>query len=95
VSCEGKHFLQNLRLQKLVNCIKLCTEDQVPTAAYQVSLKGLQYLKTIPNSFFEEVIVYRQCSPALPPIRLSFIYLLQQARGKAESQWQKIIIFQK
>ena len=55
MSQEGLHHLDNLREQKLVNNIKLTTEDQQPITAYQVSLKGLQYLKTLPNSIFEEV----------------------------------------
>ena len=65
LSQEGLHHLDNLREQKLVNSIKLSTEDQQPITAYQVSLKGLQYLKTLPNSIFEEVneFVYAPHAP--------------------------------
>jgi hypothetical protein len=38
-SQEGLHHIDNLREQKLINCIKLVTEDQQPISAYQVSLK--------------------------------------------------------
>ena len=64
-SQEGLHHIDNLREQKLINCIKLVTEDQQPISAYQVSLKGLQYLKTLPNSIFEEVneFVYAPHAP--------------------------------
>ena len=65
LSQEGLHHINNLREQKLINCIKLTTEDQLPISAYQVSLKGLQYLKTLPNSIFEEVneFVYAPHAP--------------------------------
>ena len=36
LSQEGLHSIDNLREQKLINCIKLTTEDQQPVSAYQV-----------------------------------------------------------
>lgn len=55
ISQEGKAAIDELREQKLINGLKIATEDFQPITAYQVSLKGLQFLKTLPNSLFEEV----------------------------------------
>ena len=50
ISQEGKAAIDELREQKLINGLKISTEDFQPITAYQVALKGLQFLKTLPNS---------------------------------------------
>jgi len=55
VSQEARSALEDLREQELVNALSIPSEDFQPIAAFQVSLKGLQFLKTLPNSLFEEV----------------------------------------
>ena len=65
VSQEGRAAVDELREQKLINGLKISTEDFQPITAYQVALKGLQFLKTLPNSLFEEVnsFVYAPNAP--------------------------------
>ena len=65
ISQEGKAAVDELREQKLINGLKISTEDFQPITAYQVALKGLQFLKTLPNSLFEDVnsFVYAPNAP--------------------------------
>jgi len=55
MSQEGKSAVEDLREQQLINGLKLSSEDFQPVNSFQVSLKGLQFLKTLPNNLFEEV----------------------------------------
>lgn len=45
VTQEGKAAVDDLREAGLINGLKLSTEDFQPVTAYQVSLKGLQFIK--------------------------------------------------
>eukprot|EP00961_Rhodomonas_salina_P157265 2117413-Rhodomonas_salina.2 len=65
ISQEGKAAIDDLREQKMINGLKLSSEDFQPITSYQVSLKGLQFLKTLPNSLYEEVnsFVYAPNAP--------------------------------
>ena len=56
LSQEGLHSIDNLREQKLINCIKLTTEDQQPVSAYQVfrpKLNPERYLNSKPYILLE------------------------------------------
>ena len=55
VSQEGRSAVEDLREQKLVNGLKLTSEDFQSVNAYNVSLKGLPFFKTLPNDLFEQV----------------------------------------
>ncbi|EKX41195.1 hypothetical protein GUITHDRAFT_142126 [Guillardia theta CCMP2712] len=55
ISQEAKSAIEDLREQSLLNGLKLSSEDYQSVTSFQVSLKGLQFLKTLPNSLFEEV----------------------------------------
>jgi hypothetical protein len=55
MSQEGRSAVEDLREQKLVNGLKLTSEDFQSVNAYNVLLKSLQFLKTLPNDLFEKV----------------------------------------
>eukprot|EP00960_Hanusia_phi_P028457 747419-Hanusia_phi.AAC.8 len=74
ISQEAKSCIDELREHKLLNGLKIATEDFQPITAYQVSTSGIkvspvpspvvqsfaylllwQYLKTLPNTLFQDV----------------------------------------
>ena len=48
ITQEGKAAVDDLREKELINGLKLSTEDFQPVTAFQVSKKGLDFLKQVP-----------------------------------------------
>ena len=55
ISQEGKACVDDLREWKLINGLKLSTEDFQPVTAFQVSLHGLKLLKKLPREWKDDV----------------------------------------
>ena len=55
ITQEGKAAVDDLREKEMVNGLKLSTEDFQPVTAYQVSKKGIDFLKQVPASMKKEV----------------------------------------
>lgn len=55
VSQEGKSAIDDLRERKLLNGLKLSSEDFQPITAYQCSLKGLEFVKQTPFKLKKDV----------------------------------------
>ena len=55
VTQEGKDDLDDLREGGLLNALKLASEDLIPVTAYQVSKKGMDLLKLVPNELKDDV----------------------------------------
>ncbi|EKX46364.1 hypothetical protein GUITHDRAFT_70770 [Guillardia theta CCMP2712] len=91
-SQEGKNCLDDLRVEKLVNCIKLISEDQQPITAYQISLKGLQFLKSLPNSVFDEVnsFIYTPNAPHYDTELLTCQFNGEEFILKSKAGYQRI-----
>ena len=49
VTQEGKSAIDDLREKKLINGLKLSTEDFQPVTAYQISSLGIEFLRQVPN----------------------------------------------
>lgn len=55
ITQEGKAAVDDLREKGLLNGLKLSTEDFQPVTAYQVSMKGLEFLKLVGDDLRKEV----------------------------------------
>jgi hypothetical protein len=55
VSQEGRSAIEDLREKKLLNGLKLSTEDFQPITAYQVSPKGAELIAGIPSEMKEDI----------------------------------------
>jgi WD repeat-containing protein 35 len=55
VSQEGKSVVDDLREGRMINGLKLSTEDFQPVTAFQVSAKGIEFLKILPTQIMNEV----------------------------------------
>mmetsp|Transcript_10807 Transcript_10807/g.26463 ORF Transcript_10807/g.26463 Transcript_10807/m.26463 type:complete len:893 (+) Transcript_10807:104-2782(+) len=55
VTQEGKSAIDDLREQKLLNGLKLSSEDFQPITAYQCSVKGLEFIKRTPLKLKKDV----------------------------------------
>jgi len=55
ISQEGKDDIDDVREGKLINGLKLSSEDLQPITAYQVSPKGLDILELVPDELKEQV----------------------------------------
>jgi hypothetical protein len=55
VTQEGKSAIDDLREQKMLNGLKLSSEDFQPITAFQCSVKGLDFVKEIPMKLKQDV----------------------------------------
>lgn len=55
ITQEGKAAVDDLREREILNGLKLSTEDFQPVTAYQVSLKGMEFVDQIPQNLKDEV----------------------------------------
>lgn len=55
ITQEGKAAIDDLREKRLLNGLKLSTEDFQPVTAYQVSAKGREFLSHIPRKIIEQM----------------------------------------
>ena len=72
ITQEGKAAVDDLREKELVNGLKLSTEDFQPVTAYQVSKKGIDFLKQVPAEMKKEVNDYLY-SPSGNLLKIKFI----------------------
>jgi hypothetical protein len=65
ISQEAKSALDELREQHLVSALKISSEDFQSVTAVQVNEFGRKFLKTLPNSIFDEIdsFVYAANAP--------------------------------
>jgi len=80
ISQEGKSCVDDLREWKLINGLKLSTEDFQPVTAFQVSVKGLKLLKQLPREWKNDVNSFLYPESAEKPsrkhlIQVSFHYV--------------------
>jgi hypothetical protein len=55
VTQEGKSAIDDLREQKMLNGLKLSSEDFQPVTAFQCSVKGLEFISNIPLKLKKDV----------------------------------------
>ena len=72
ITQEGKAAVDDLREKEHINGLKLSTEDFQPVTAYQVSHKGLDFIKQIPKEMKKEIDDYIH-SPAGNLLQIKFI----------------------
>ena len=72
VTQEGKAAVDDLREKDHINGLKLSTEDFQPVTAFQVSHKGLDFLKQVPQEMKNEVDKFL-FSPAGNLLKIKFI----------------------
>ena len=87
VSQEGKAAIDDLREQKLLNGLKLSSEDFQPITAFQISTKGMDALDQVPQELFDEVNTFIMAPKPYQDELLQvvsdsmhFLLLLQKAR---------------
>lgn len=73
ISQEGKACVDDLREWKLINGLKLSTEDFQPVTAFQVSAKGLKLLKKLPREWKSDVNAFLYPGHAKRPSRKHLI----------------------
>ena len=72
ITQEGKSAVDDLRESKLLNALKLTTEDFMPVTAYQVSARGEELLTLCPDDLKSEVhgVVYPKTAKAHDPMNI-------------------------
>ena len=73
ISQEGKACVDDLREWKLINGLKLSTEDFQPVTAFQVSATGLKLLKKLPREWKDDVNGFLYPDHADTPVRRHLI----------------------
>ena len=69
ITQEGKSAVDDLREKKMLNALKLTTEDFMPVTAYQVSERGEHFLEMVPENLRDEVrsVCYPKGVPEYTP----------------------------
>lgn len=65
ISQEAKSCIDELREQRLIGGLKISSEDFQAITAYQVTVEGMKFLKSLPDSLFQDIasFVYAPNAP--------------------------------
>mmetsp|Transcript_29198 Transcript_29198/g.75160 ORF Transcript_29198/g.75160 Transcript_29198/m.75160 type:complete len:696 (-) Transcript_29198:28-2115(-) len=66
ITQEGRSAIDDLREREFINGLKLSSEDFQPVTAYQVTRKGMEYVKRMPKHLRREVDDFTHAPPPHP-----------------------------